>query len=200
MFIELVFDWVYFFIALPIAGTELYRNCEENGYLVSKNYDNYNVSKCNIKAPGVDPDNIEKEFLYMTMVVNYVENYNYRNGKYHVCLPYFLNAVKKYPNNSIAKYMLCNTLKKMINMKSKIKPKIILEYNNAHPGMVFLLHQGGDHPLNVEKRRLEALGHEVELRGRFMSYTHELDKLGLTEKLMKCSKEEIEDILTELVK
>ena len=114
MLVKLGIDWVYFFIALPIAGTELYRNCEENGYLISRNYNNYNLTKCNIKAPGVDPDNIEREFLYMTMVINYIANYNYRNEKYDVCLPYFLNAVKKYPNNVIAHYMLYNTLKKMI--------------------------------------------------------------------------------------
>ena len=82
----------------------------------------------------------------------------------------------------------------------RLKTKIILEYNNAHPGMVFLLHQESDNPLMKKKRELEDLGYEVELRGRFMGYTHELDKLGLTEKLMKCSKEELEDILKEFGK
>ena len=119
MLLKLGIDWVYFFIALPIAGTELYKICEENGYLINNSYDDYNVTKCNIKAPGVDPDNIEREFLYMTMVVNYIANYNYRNEKYEVCLPYFLNAVKKYPNNVIAQYMLYNTLKKMNKNESK---------------------------------------------------------------------------------
>lgn len=73
--------------------------------------------------------------------------------------------------------------------------KIILKYNNAHPGLVFLLHQDSNHPLMKKKRELEELGYEVELKGEFMGYTHELDKLGLTDKLMKCSKEELEDII-----
>lgn len=79
------------------------------------------------------------------------------------------------------------------------KKKIILKYNNAHPGFVFLMHQDSNHPLMKKKRELEELGYEVELKGEFMGYTRTLDKLGLTDKLMKCSKEELEDIIKRLV-
>jgi hypothetical protein len=84
----------------------------------------------------------------------------------------------------------CGFRKKMTNKK-----KIILTYNNAHPGQIFLMHQDSDHPLMKRKRELEELGYEVELKGVFKGFTHTLDKMGLTDKLMKCSKEELEEIL-----
>lgn len=108
MLFNLGIDWVYIFIAIPIAGSRLYEICEKRGYLLNKNYDNFNIAKCNIKAPGIDPKKIEKEAYYMNIVINFVANSNYRSGNYNICLPYFLQVIKNYPNHAIAHYMLYN--------------------------------------------------------------------------------------------
>lgn len=106
MLLNLGIDWAYIFIAIPIAGSRLYEICEKQGYLLNKDYDNYHMAKCNIKAPGVDPEKIEKEAYYMNIVINFIANSNYKSGNHNICLPYFLHVVKKYPNHAIAHYML----------------------------------------------------------------------------------------------
>lgn len=110
MLLELGIDWVYIFIATPIAGSKLYEICEEKGYLTSKDYNNYTFDNCIIKAPGVDPAKIKKECFYMNMVINYICNSNYRNKNYDTCLAYFLNVAKRYPENAVVHYMLYKTI------------------------------------------------------------------------------------------
>jgi radical SAM superfamily enzyme YgiQ (UPF0313 family) len=106
-------DWAHIFIVVPIAGSRLYKQCSESGYLLTNDYNQYTVSKCNIKAPGVDPANIETYAYYMNVVVNYMQNSNFRNGKYNICKSYFENVVKHYPNQAIAHYMLYKTYDKL---------------------------------------------------------------------------------------
>lgn len=110
MLIDLDIDWVHIFIAIPVTGSRLYEICKTKGYLLSESYDNFNTSKCNIKAPGVEPEKIEEYAFYMNMVVNYITNSNYKNKNYDACLPYFLDVVKRYPNNPVVHYMLYKTL------------------------------------------------------------------------------------------
>lgn len=106
MLLNVGIDWAYVFIAIPITGSRLYEICEEHGYLLNKDFGNYNISRCNIKAPGVDPEKIEEEAYYMNIVINFIANSNYKSGNHNICLPYFLHVVEKYPNHAIAHYML----------------------------------------------------------------------------------------------
>jgi radical SAM superfamily enzyme YgiQ (UPF0313 family) len=99
-------DWAHIFIVVPIAGSRLYQQCQDAGYLLSKDYNDYTVGKCNIKAPGVDPKAIEEYAYYMNIVVNYLQNSNFKNKRYDICLKYFQNVVNHYPNQAIAHYML----------------------------------------------------------------------------------------------
>jgi len=124
MLIKCKIDWAYIFIAVPIAGSRLYEICERKGYFINKNYDNYNVTKCNIRAPGVDPEKIEKEAYYMNIVVNFIKNANYEGNNYDVCLPYFLHVVKNYPKHAIAHYMLAQIYLKT-NQQELAKEHII---------------------------------------------------------------------------
>jgi radical SAM superfamily enzyme YgiQ (UPF0313 family) len=106
LLINLDIDWVHVFIVVPIAGSRLYAQCEKEGYLLTKDYNQYTISKCNIKAPGIDPEAIEKYAYYMNIKVNYLENSNFKAGNYDACTPYFKNVVNHYPDNAIAHYML----------------------------------------------------------------------------------------------
>ncbi|MBA3047747.1 B12-binding domain-containing radical SAM protein [Patescibacteria group bacterium] len=108
---EIGFDWVYFFIAAPIAGSRLYKVCVENNYLVEKDFKNHIVSKGSIKAPGVDPDEIEKIAYKMNLDVNFVNNSNVLLGLYDRALPYFIHISNKYPKHALAHYVLMNIYK-----------------------------------------------------------------------------------------
>ena len=103
---EIGFDWVYFFIAAPIVGSRLYDQCLENGYLVEKDFKNHIVSKGSIRAPGVEPDKIEKAAYLMNLDVNFVNNFNVKNGCPGKARTYFEHIVKKYPKHALANYML----------------------------------------------------------------------------------------------
>lgn len=103
---DIGFDWVYFFIAAPIVGSRLYDICIENDYLVQKEYTKHIVSRGSIKAPGVDPQLIERQSYIMNLDVNFVNNYNVKNGHMDKALPYFEHVIKKYPRHALAYYAL----------------------------------------------------------------------------------------------
>ena len=127
MLLDVGVDWAYIFIAIPIAGSKLFEICEDAGYLLNKDYSNYQMGKCNIKAPGVDPEQIEKEAYYMNIVVNFIANYNYRIKKYELVEEYFLNVVNKYPNHAIAHRMLYSLYLNTDKIELSYKHKEIYE-------------------------------------------------------------------------
>lgn len=105
------FDWVYFFIAAPIVGSRLYKICVENNYLVEQNFKNHIVSKGSIKAPGVDPSEIEKTAYLMNLDVNFINNFNVASGFFDRALSYFVHIAEKYPKHAFAHYVLANIYK-----------------------------------------------------------------------------------------
>ena len=104
--VSLDIDWAYIFIATPIVGSRLFKICKENNYLINDSYDNHVVSKCNIRAPGVDPKEIEEFAYYMNIIVNFIYNSNVLNGREEVAREYFQNVIRSYPKQAIAYYML----------------------------------------------------------------------------------------------
>lgn len=108
---EIGFDWVYFFIAIPIVGSRLYKICVENNYIVEKNFKNHIVSKGSIKAPGVDPSEIEKTAYVMNLDVNFINNSNVASGFFDRALLYFVHIAEKYPRHAFAQYVLANIYK-----------------------------------------------------------------------------------------
>lgn len=96
------FNWVYYYIVLPVPGTKLYKQCEENGYLVDKDFFSPNFSKCNIKTPEYTPEHVEQQVYLMNLHTNFVHNYNLRIGNYDKCIMQFSGIVKLYPNHAFA--------------------------------------------------------------------------------------------------
>lgn len=118
---DIGFDWVYFFIAAPIVGSRLYQICMENGYMVKKDYKNHIVSRGSIKAPGVDPQLIERQSYIMNLDVNFLNNYNVRNGYLTKARPYFEHIVNKYPGHALAYYVLAVICQKMLDNQKAAK-------------------------------------------------------------------------------
>ena len=83
-------DWFQCFVVAPLPGSELYKTCEENGYLVA-NYDisSMDYKKCLIKTEDFTPEYIEKKTYEMNLTLNFVNNYNMRTGNYSVALKFF---------------------------------------------------------------------------------------------------------------
>jgi tetratricopeptide (TPR) repeat protein len=108
---DIGFDWVYFFIAIPVVGSRLYDICIENNYLTDKNFRNHLHSKSIIKAPGVDPKKMQQIQYIFNLDANFVHNYNVRFGNYEVALIYFQKIVQKYPKHAFVYYALSECYK-----------------------------------------------------------------------------------------
>lgn len=100
------FDWVHVFIAIPIVGSRLYDICIDNNYIVNNNMDNHMISRANIKAPGVDPTDIEDFAYKLNLSANFVNNFNMSQGEYEKAAISFKNVARKYPEHAFAHYFL----------------------------------------------------------------------------------------------
>ncbi|NQT30298.1 MAG: radical SAM protein [Candidatus Saganbacteria bacterium] len=92
-------DWVLVIIATPLIGSELYKQCIEKGYIEEEVYLR---SIKDFNERGFDTDEISavdlKEWTYrFNLSVNFINNYNMRNGNYKTALHLFENIVKDYP-------------------------------------------------------------------------------------------------------
>ena len=126
------FDWIYFFNAVPVVGSRLYDICIENNYLADKDFRNHLQSKSTIRAPGVDPEKIQKILYLYNLETNFVDNYNLRSGNYETAFLYFLKIVQKYPKNAFAHYALaeCYRLSGINNEQSKTHAAIFQKIIN----------------------------------------------------------------------
>jgi anaerobic magnesium-protoporphyrin IX monomethyl ester cyclase len=106
MLFHVGFDWVKFFLAIPIAGSRLYEICKESGYLINSDYSQYVTTKANIRTPDLDPEYIEEEIYRMNLEANFVRNYNLMAGNYEKAISHFENIAKRYPEHAFAHYYL----------------------------------------------------------------------------------------------
>jgi len=92
-------DWSVFFSALPYRGSQLYRDCLKNNYIV---LDKDGLER--IKTDDIDPDEIdEKAYLY-NLECNFVFNFAMRMGNYRKAKIRFEFVRTKYPHHAFAHY------------------------------------------------------------------------------------------------
>lgn len=103
---ELNFEWVNFSIATPISGSRLYDICVSNNYLDGEDFYRHTVTKCCIRAPGIEPRLIEEEIYLYNLDINFLNNSYFLSGEYERALSLFGRISEKYPNHAIAHYML----------------------------------------------------------------------------------------------
>ena len=125
---EVGFDWVYFFITIPIAGSRLYDICVDNNYLVNNDFRNHIASKANIKAPRVDPEKMEEMAYLLNLEANFVGNYNMIQGDYEKASYYFKNIVHKYPEHAFAHFYLAKTYEQL-NQEDAMVTKHMEKFN-----------------------------------------------------------------------
>jgi radical SAM superfamily enzyme YgiQ (UPF0313 family) len=111
MLINTGFDWVHIFCAIPIYGSRLYDICVENNYIEDASADDYITTKSLIRAPGVDPEQIHETSYEMNLTVNFLNNFNVKNGNFQTAEYYFRNVCDKYPNHMFGQLYLSQVLK-----------------------------------------------------------------------------------------
>jgi radical SAM superfamily enzyme YgiQ (UPF0313 family) len=104
------FDWCYFNLAVPVAGSRLYKICKEKDYLINNDLGEHITMKCNIRTPDIDPEYMEEKAYLMNLEANFVKNYNMSVGNFHKALKYFQNIAGKYPDHAFAHYYLAKAL------------------------------------------------------------------------------------------
>lgn len=100
------FDWAHVYLAMPIFGSRLYDICVENGYIDDNESANFVATKSVIRAPGVDPEVLERYAYDIQLRVNFVENYNMKIGRYDLPIDYMRNVVDKYPDHAFGHHFL----------------------------------------------------------------------------------------------
>lgn len=111
MLIDVGFDWIHVYCAIPIFGSRLYDICADKGYIENSNQLDFINTKSVIRAPGVDPDEIEKMAYQMNLTVNFVNNHNIKLGNYATAIKYFTNVCDKYPDHAFAHYFLARAFR-----------------------------------------------------------------------------------------
>lgn len=125
LLIDSGFDWVHVFCAVPIFGSRLFDICIENGFIKQASFVEHVTSKCVIEAPGVDPDDIEKTAYDLNLNVNFVNNFNIKNGNLETAVKYLENVASKYPNHAFSHYYLAKVFS-MLGKEDFAKKHLII--------------------------------------------------------------------------
>jgi anaerobic magnesium-protoporphyrin IX monomethyl ester cyclase len=108
------FEWNYIYIATPMMGSRLYDICVEKNYIDKiQLFEEAHLYNCIIKAPGIDPEDINEKAYLMNLEVNFVKNYRMRIGDFETAAGYFKNVVDKYPHQAFAHYYLAKAYEGM---------------------------------------------------------------------------------------
>jgi anaerobic magnesium-protoporphyrin IX monomethyl ester cyclase len=101
-------DWASFNYATPLRGSELFRQCKANGWIEERYLPigAIDMTKYVIRAPGIDPAEIESFVFNVNLDVNFVHNRNIRVGNFEVARRTFKELVERHPGQAFAHYFL----------------------------------------------------------------------------------------------
>lgn len=110
-------NWVDIFSASPIAGSELYDVCKENGYLDEVNAEKYDFYTSCIRTEEFTPEDIERIQLETVLYTDYVNNWDMKHGNYQTAFINFEYVMKSNPDNPFAFYFAGECAGKMGNFE-----------------------------------------------------------------------------------
>ena len=101
-------DWSFFNYATPLRGSDLFRMCKENKWIEEKYLPigAIDMTEYVIRAPGIDPAEIESFVFNVDLDVNFVHNRNMRIGNFEVARRTFKELVERHPGQAFAHYFL----------------------------------------------------------------------------------------------
>lgn len=109
MFIkEIGLDWAGFNAATPVVGSELYKQCVENGWINDVKLGEMVDKQYIINAPelGLGPDKITKKIYEMNLDCNFVNNQRVKESDFRTAISAFQNILVRYPEHAFAHYYL----------------------------------------------------------------------------------------------
>lgn len=114
-------NWVDVFSASPIAGSELYEICKENGYLDKSGAEQYDFYTSCIKTDEFTPQDIERIQLETVLYTDYVNNWDMAHGNYQTAFINFGHVMKSNPDNPFAYYYAGECAKEMGDLDTGMK-------------------------------------------------------------------------------
>jgi anaerobic magnesium-protoporphyrin IX monomethyl ester cyclase len=115
-------DWAFFNYATPLRGSELFRQCRENGWIEEKYLPigAIDMTEYVITAPGMDRDEIKQAVFDMNLDLNFVNNNNLRTGNLNMASRAFREVVDRHPEQPFAQYYLGRCLEQMGASPAKV--------------------------------------------------------------------------------
>ena len=115
-------DWAFFNYATPLRGSELFRQCKENGWIDEKYLPigAIDMTEYVITAPGMDRDEIKQAVFEMNLDLNFVNNNNLRKGNLKSAYQAFREVVERHPSQPFAQYYLGRCLEQMCASPAKV--------------------------------------------------------------------------------
>ncbi len=118
---EAGFNWVAIMIATPIAGSELFKICREDNLLLSDKMEDFHYGKCTIKLSHSSPEEIEELRYLINLEVNFVENYDLKNGREDLALVGFEDVIKRVADHAFAHYFSSMCYRKLKDLDRERK-------------------------------------------------------------------------------
>ena len=88
-------NWVHFFSVTPLPGSDLYALCEDNGLFASSRDPllEMDYQRCVVQTSDFLPEEIDKRRYEMNLDVNFVNNFDIREGNDTVALMFFERVI-----------------------------------------------------------------------------------------------------------
>ncbi len=109
-------NWFRFYAAVPLAGSEMFRICQEKGYL-PHGYTSCNFKKASISTEHFSAEYIQEMIYVLNLDLNFVCNSDFRLGNYEIALIGFENAIRAKNDHAIAYYCAAKCYEKLGDSK-----------------------------------------------------------------------------------
>jgi len=110
------FNWVCITIATPLPGSELFEVCKKNNLLLTDKVENLYIGRCNIRLSHSTPEELEKLRYLLNLEINFVNNYDLKNGSPDCALINFQDVIDRVPNYAFAQYYASQCHRMMGNL------------------------------------------------------------------------------------
>lgn len=105
-------NWFRITVATPLVGSEMYHMC------IAKNYLKKSFADCHYKKAIIETEDFTSEYIeemqyFMNLELNFIENSDYKLGRYEDALNGFLNAIKAKSDHAISFYCASRCYEKL---------------------------------------------------------------------------------------
>lgn len=109
-------NWYAILTAIPLHGSELYKICQDNGY-IPKNDSIFSVDfhTSVIETPEFTSEWIQKKAYEINLILNFVKNYDMRHGEYKTPLSLYERLIDKVINTHAFAYYYAAICAKELN-------------------------------------------------------------------------------------